>query len=59
MPGFEEGRWIASEDVNVEYLLDVFTSLDMTSDHVWRVCGHFLAYIYWHKPRLAMLGRED
>ena len=25
-PGFEESRWIRSEDVNVEHLLDVFTS---------------------------------
>ena len=31
-PGFEEARWITSEDVNVEHLLDSFTSIDMDSD---------------------------
>jgi hypothetical protein len=30
-PGFEEARWIASEDVNVERLLDVFTSIGTIS----------------------------
>jgi hypothetical protein len=30
-PGFEESRWITSEDVNVEHLLDVFTSVDSNS----------------------------
>ncbi|KAF9641987.1 hypothetical protein BDM02DRAFT_3273625 [Thelephora ganbajun] len=34
-PGFEEARWIISEDVNVEHLLDVFTSVDASSDDVW------------------------
>ena len=27
-PGFEESQWIVSEDVNVEHLVDVFTSID-------------------------------
>jgi len=55
-PGFEEARWITSEDGNVEHLLDVFTTVDMTSDSVWGACGHFIEHLYWHKPRLVMLG---
>ena len=31
-PGFEEARWITSEDANVEHLLDVFTTVGVTSD---------------------------
>ena len=42
-PGFEEARWITSEDVNVEHLLDVFTTIDVTSDVIWRACCNFLA----------------
>ena len=55
-PGFEEARWITSEDVNVEHLLDVFTSIDVDSDDVWVGCGNFIAHLYWHKPRLVGLG---
>jgi len=55
-PGFEEARWIVSEDVNVEHLLDVFTSIDRESDDVWDTCGHFMEHLYWHKKRLVSLG---
>ncbi|KAF9642816.1 TPR-like protein, partial [Thelephora ganbajun] len=55
-PGFEETRWITSEDVNVEHLLDVFTSVDANSDGVWRACAHFMEHLYWHRPRLIVLG---
>jgi len=55
-PGFEEARWIASEDVNVEHLLDVFTSIDANSRLVWDACANFMCHIYRHKPRLTMLG---
>ena len=48
--GFEGGRWITSEDVNVEHLLDVLTSIDANSDHVWTACWHFMQHLYWHKP---------
>jgi len=55
-PGFEEARWITSEDVNVEHLLDVLTSIGQNSADVWDTCANFIAYLYWHKPRLVTLG---
>ena len=55
-PGFEEARWIVSEDVNVEHLLDVFTSTDTDSDDIWDACAYFMDHLYWHKPRLVVLG---
>ena len=55
-PGYKDARWITSEDVNVEHLLDVFTSIDKNSDGVWSACTHFMDHLYWHKPRLVMLG---
>ena len=57
-PGFEEARWITSEDVNVEHLLDVFTTIDATSDVIWSACCNFMAYLFWHKSRLIILGRK-
>ena len=55
-PGFNESRWITSEDVNVEHLLDVFTSIDTDSEEVWGACIHFMGHLCWHKPRLVALG---
>ena len=55
-PGFEEARWISSEDVNVEHLLDAFTSTDINSDGVWNAFACFVGHLYWHKPRRVMLG---
>ena len=55
-PGSEKTRWIASEDVNVEHLLDVLTSIDANSDDIWRACANFLDLLYWHKPRQTVLG---
>jgi len=55
-PGFEESRWITSEDVNVEHLLDVFTSINAGSRDVWSACSRFTNRLYWHKPRLVVLG---
>ena len=55
-PGFEEARWITSEDVNVEHLLDVFTTIDPGSEMVWNACVRFMAQLYWHKPRPVTLG---
>ena len=57
-PGFEEARWITSEDVNVEHLLDVFTAIDVTSDDVWSACCNFMIHLFWHKARLVTLGRK-
>ena len=55
-PGFEETRWITSEDVNVEHLLDIFTSIDTDSERAWDACVGFFNHICQHKPRLVMLG---
>ena len=55
-PGFEEARWITSEDVNVEHLLDVFTKIDANSESIWDACAKFMAQLYFHKPRLVTLG---
>ena len=55
-PGFEEAQWIISEDVNVEHLLNVFTTINVASDDVWDACENFMNHLYWHKPRLVMLG---
>ena len=55
-PSFEEARWITSEDVNVEHLLDVFTSIDPGSADVWTACTCFMEHLLWHKKRLVLLG---
>ena len=55
-PGFEEARWITSEDVNVEHLLDVFTSIDTYSVGAWDACASFIQHLHWHKKRLVVLG---
>ena len=55
-PFFDEAQWIVLEDVNVEHLLDVFTSADPNSASIWKTCCRFLTHLYWHKPRLVMLG---
>ena len=55
-PEFEDTRWIALEDANVEHLLDVLTSIDADSHDVWRACLDFLDYLYWRKPRRTVLG---
>ena len=55
-PGFEEAQWIVSEDVNVEHLLNTFTSLDANTTGVWDACGNFMEHLYHHKPRNTVLG---
>ena len=54
-PSFEETRWITSEDVNVEHLLDVFTTIDTNSDGAWGACIDFMEHLHWHKARLTIL----
>ena len=54
--GFEEARWITTEDVNVEHLLDIFTTLDKNSESIRDVCFKFMAQLHWHEPRLVPLG---
>jgi tetratricopeptide (TPR) repeat protein len=55
-PGFNDARWITSEDMNVEHLLNVFTSIDENSGEAWTACDHFMEHLFWHKPRLVVLG---
>ena len=55
-PGYAEARWINSEDVNIEYLLDIFTTVNADSDGIWDVCSYFMEHLAWHKPRLVLLG---
>jgi len=55
-PEYGESRWIVSEDVNVEHLLDVFTTIDASSESIWDTCANFMDHLYWHKGRLVILG---
>ena len=55
LPGFGEARWILLEDVNVEHLLDIFTSIDQNLSGIWDACFHFTEHLYWHKPRQTVL----
>ena len=55
-PGFKEAQWISTEDVNIEYLLDVFTSVDTNSVSVWHACACFMEHLYWYKPQHLMMG---
>jgi tetratricopeptide (TPR) repeat protein len=54
-PEFGEAQWIGSEDINVEHLLDVFTTIDGDSDNVWEACANFMNHLRWHKNRPTVL----
>ena len=54
--GIGESRWTVSGGVGVGHLLDVFTSIDGNSEGVWGTCAKFMAHLFWHKPRLVVLG---
>ena len=55
-PGYEEAQWITSEDVNIEHLLDVFTTIDGNLENVWDICSYFMEHLNLHEPRLVVLG---
>ena len=54
-PNFEGSQWITLDDVNVEHLLDVFTTFDADSEGVWDACFSFMSHLFWHKRRLTIL----
>jgi len=55
-PNPEEMQWITSEDVNVERVLDVFSSIDAHSVGVWKACADFILHLRWVKLRPTVLG---
>ena len=57
-PGFGDSRWITPEDVNVEHLLNVFTSFDLVSDDIWDAFANFIRHLCCHKPRATVLRRR-
>ena len=57
-PVFTESRWILTEDVNVEHLVDVCTSIDANVDEVWDACANFIGHLRWHKPRHTILRQK-
>ena len=54
-PPPKDTEWITSEDANVEYLLNVLTSIEANSDDFWRICANFMKLLFWHKPRRIVL----
>ncbi|KAF9783223.1 hypothetical protein BJ322DRAFT_1212034 [Thelephora terrestris] len=55
-PSFREAEWIKWEDINVEHLLNVFISIDLSACEVWDACHNFMDHLVWHKPRHTLLG---
>ena len=56
IPGSGDGRWITSEDVNVEHLLDVFVSIDADSEVIWEACANFMSHLCSNKKRQTVLA---
>ena len=54
-PGFWEARWFVSEDMNVEHLLDVFTSINSSQEDIWDTCTQFIRRLCLYKPRQTIL----
>ena len=57
-PKFEGPRWITSEDVNVEHLLDVFTATDLDSEGFWDACADFVRHLA-HQTAVHYFEAED
>ena len=57
-PVFRESRWVTVEDMNIEHLLDVFTSADADTNDVWIASANFICHLYWHKPRPTVLRQK-
>ena len=55
-PDFGKTRWIMSEDMNAEHLLNVFAPGDTNAEDTWEACIGFMRHLYRHKPRLVLLG---
>jgi len=54
-PNSREARWITSEDVNIEHLLDIFMTIDPDSGGVWVACTNFMQHLNQYKKRLTTL----
>ena len=48
-PGFAKIQWTILEDVNVEFLLYVLTTVDASSTDVRKARENFAGYLCWHK----------
>ena len=44
--------------MNVEHLLDVFTTIDGIGGEAWDTCVYFMRHLYCHKPRVVILGSK-
>jgi len=57
-PSSKQLQWITLEDVNIEHLLDVFTSTNVDLKDAWDACANFMYHLFWHKQQLIGLGKN-